>query len=111
MEKDKEITEVIFRKFRNGDVIAMFPALASSCHNQAINCLSYMHVGQHSEASLWLVYDTRPAKEDEYASLYSELESIGYRLKVVKRFTPKHKAKRLEYTKTGRTSPKEIECR
>ena len=41
MEKAK----VIFRKNKNGEVIAFFPEF----HVQYGNIMSYMHIGQHSE--------------------------------------------------------------
>jgi hypothetical protein len=76
---------VIFRRFRDGDVIALFPSIAAECLN-AWPCLSYMHIGQHGAADPRLVSDTRPAKPREYAELKAELERIGYRLTVRQRF-------------------------
>jgi len=46
--------------------------------------LSYMHIGQHS-ASSYYPDGTIPAKPEEYQSLYDELASLGYNLKVIKR--------------------------
>jgi len=40
--------------------------------------MSYMHVGQHGEASLDFFYDCKPATPDQYADLMWELDSIGY---------------------------------
>lgn len=79
------ITKVIFRKFRNGDVIALFPGIAGDF--DPMNCNSYMHVGQHGTATTRLVSSTKPAKPSEYRELAQELRRIGYRLKIVKRFT------------------------
>lgn len=71
--KDK----VIFRKFKDGQVIALFPELPSDNRG---NITSYMHIGQHGLASRLVVHDTKPAKPEEYAELYAELRSIGYDL-------------------------------
>lgn len=92
MEKDTEITKVIFRKFMNGDIIAMFPEIPGS---SPFYCISYMHIGQHCTADpWWITDDTTPARPEEYADLKVELESIGYNLKVVKRFTYKMQQER-----------------
>ena len=86
-------TKVIFRKFGDGDVIALFPELSGT--GDVDTCASYMHVGQHSAASVRLVADTRPATEEDYAPLKQELERLGYQdLQVVKRFSPQHRIKR-----------------
>jgi hypothetical protein len=87
-----EITPVIFRKFSDGDIIALFPAMVGD--NSPRTCGSYMHIGQHGAADPGLVESTRLAKPDEYAALQSELESIGYRLKVYRRFQSRWHAER-----------------
>lgn len=80
-------TPVVFRKYKNGDVIALFPTMHEG--NYMIN--SYMHVGQHGCADYNLVYSTKPATEGEYRELLEELKQIGYEnLKVYKRFSPKY---------------------
>jgi hypothetical protein len=81
MKKDTEITKVIFRKFSDGEIIALFPELPE--HDYLIS--SYMHVGQHSAASKGLVQTTKLATETEYYELYQELLSLGYMLKIVKK--------------------------
>ncbi|MCR4302118.1 MAG: hypothetical protein NUV51_10945 [Sulfuricaulis sp.] len=70
---------VIFRKFRDGQVIAWLPDVEANPGR----CMSYMHIGQHSEG----VYpaDTVPASEIEYTPLWRELFRLGYRLRVVQR--------------------------
>ena len=89
MEDGKaENEKVIFRVFRDGDVIALFPEIATD--NLGYHCQSYMHVGQHGGADPFLVKTTRLAKPDEYKDLYDELTSIGYSLKVIKKFRYKH---------------------
>jgi hypothetical protein len=72
---------VVFRRFPDGDVIALFPCLAAECLDPW-PCQSYMHVGQHGAADPRIVHDTRPARPHEYAALKAELEQIGYRLAV-----------------------------
>jgi hypothetical protein len=66
--------KVIFRKDKkNGDIIAFFPEILTNRYN----IMSYMHIGQHSEASLeYYTNDTQNAKPDEYKSLLSELKRI-----------------------------------
>ena len=76
---------VVFRRFPDGDIIALFPCLAAECLDSWL-CQSYMHVGQHGAADPHIVYDTRPARPHEYADLKAELEQIGYRLCVRQRF-------------------------
>ena len=89
-QRDTEQTQVIFRKWPNGDVIALFPAIVG---NSWDTCLSYEHIGQHGSASV-CIPNLRPAIEQEYRELKQELESIGYRLQVVRRFTSKHEQAR-----------------
>ena len=79
------MTKVIFRKFRDGEIIALFPQEPADCIGWL--CMSYMHTGQHAAATPYLMYDTKPAMPWEYADLYNELKSIGYDdLAVCKRF-------------------------
>ena len=87
MKKDKDITKVIFRKFKDDNsVIAYFPELPGT--NDFSTCLSYMHTGQHGSASIDMS-GTLKASESEYENLKDELESIGYNLKVSYRFSGK----------------------
>lgn len=80
------MTPVIFRKFDDGDIIALFPTLPSDSDFVEVTCLSYMHIGQHCAASLEIISGTKPAKPNEYKDLLTELQSIGYSdLKVYKR--------------------------
>ena len=80
-QQDVQETKVVFRKFKNGEVIALFPELKE----HGGNILSYMHVGQHGAASTAIVNDTTPATAQEFGPLFIELERIGYRLAVRKR--------------------------
>lgn len=88
-------TPVIFRKFKGqGDIIALFPTHPGT--NDPHTCESYMHVGQHSAASVSLVYETDPAHETEYRDLMRELQRIGYDdLRVYARYQPEFTSRRL----------------
>ena len=81
----KVMTKVIFRKFKNGEVIALFPQEPAT--RNGWECVSYMHVGQHGSADPMIVHGTKPAKWTEFVELLMELQSIGYDdLVVYKRF-------------------------
>lgn len=70
-------TPVIFRKFKDGDIIALFPCEPADL--SGLYCQSYMHVGQHSGASYFGVCQvTKLATPAEYAELLAELVKIGY---------------------------------
>jgi hypothetical protein len=88
------LTRVIFRKFPEGDVIALFPEIPGS--NDTSTCMSYMHVGQHGAASVNLVNNTKPATQNESGPLVCELTNLGYRLTEVKKFSRKDFARRWE---------------
>lgn len=75
-------TRVIFRKFKDGDVIAIFPDIFGS---STYDMLSYMHVGQHGACDCGIVQRTKLAIIEDYASLQKELSSIGYNLQICKR--------------------------
>lgn len=81
---DKTIT--IFRKYKDGEIIALFPAERWNRHDNT--CTSYVHVGQHGDADYdYVVYRTTLATPEEYADLKSELERIGYDLDIKKKYT------------------------
>ena len=84
------VTPVVFRvwpKSEGREVIALFPTQQEN--GGLIG--SYEHMGQHGAASSGIVYRTRLAKADEYASLKRELEKIGYVLRVMRRISRKTK--------------------
>lgn len=85
LEKDyfgRDPVRVVFRKWKNGSVIALFPDEAWT----DTQCASYEHVGQHGGADYsHVVRATKPATAQESASLAAELESIGYKLRIVSR--------------------------
>ena len=67
-----EKVKVIFRKTKSGEAIAFFPEF----HVQYGNIMSYMHIGQHGEASLDFYYSTTKANAQEYELLFNELKTI-----------------------------------
>ena len=87
------MTKTIFRVFKWGGIIALFPEEIGT--NDPETCLSYMHNGQHGSASVRLVEKTKPANIHQIDALKEELESIGYTVRVVKRFTRKDYQARL----------------
>jgi hypothetical protein len=80
--------KVIFRKWPDGEITALFPELPYDY--QGWSCMSYERVGQHAGANCHLVIRaTRAATREEYKALLSELGWIGYkRLNIVQRMTP-----------------------
>lgn len=66
---------VYFRKFEDGDIIALWDDGYSS---QWVS--SYQHIGQHSEAARELITELAIATPGEYGPLLKELESRGYRV-------------------------------
>ena len=73
---NNNMTPVIFRKFKDNDIIALLPTIPGDMNPNT--CESYMHIGQHGSADLGIIYDTKLAKQTEYDDLLQELESIGY---------------------------------
>nr|DAP98324.1 MAG TPA: hypothetical protein [Bacteriophage sp.] len=82
-------TKVVFRKWKDGEIIALFPDKPWSRHDYTT--ASYMHLGQHGAADYTgVIAATRPAKEQEYRDLLDELKTIGYSdLHIVQRAYPK----------------------
>ena len=77
---------VIFRKWgkRNGgSVIAMLPDNEVNVDNVDM----YEHIGGHGEGARSIVGVTTLATEPEYRDLLTELTSIGYDLRVMKRLS------------------------
>ena len=72
-----EKVKVIFRKTKNPytkeyEIIAFFPEIPANFGN----ILSYMHIGQHGEASYEFYLSTKKAEEEEYQALYNELKGV-----------------------------------
>lgn len=72
-DSSRETIAVYFRKFEDGDVIALWD---DGDHGQWIS--SYQHIGQHSEASHDLTTELAVATPGEYGPLKLELETRGY---------------------------------
>jgi hypothetical protein len=76
-KKPKQPTLVLFRRYRDGDVIALFPDIP---FDDAGHVSSYSHIGQHSAANYeGVITDTLPAREHEYRHLLKELKKVGYK--------------------------------
>jgi hypothetical protein len=71
MTPDTHPTKVIFRADKDGEITAIFPALAGT--NDTWTCTCYAHLGQHSYASLDYIRATRPATPEQFAPLLAEL--------------------------------------
>jgi len=78
--EDLDETLTIFRKFKEGEIIALFPEI--KWDHDGYFCTSYMHLGQHGSAEYAIISITKPATPEEYSDLKTELESIGYNLKI-----------------------------
>lgn len=65
--------KVIFRKTNGNEIIAFFPEIEAN-----YGCImSYMHLGQHGEASIgFYMNNTKKAVESEYKYLLAELKDI-----------------------------------
>jgi hypothetical protein len=87
MEKDTEKTKVIFRKFKDGEIVALFPEIFTDTDEHNTNLIaSYLQVGQHGDAEYNHVLGfTKLATPAEYQDLARELESIGYNLDIRQR--------------------------
>ena len=72
------------------EVIAFLLDAPADCGN----ILTYMHVGQHAEATVDFYRHCWTASPDEYADLKAELEVIGYELIVLKKCNPMRKVMR-----------------
>lgn len=75
---------VIFRVYKEGDIIAIFPRMLGD--NDPDTCGSYQHIGQHGACSpRQIIHATKNATPAQAAELKAELERIGYTLDVRKR--------------------------
>lgn len=86
MSMKKETLQVVFRKFNNEEIIALFPQIKFGCPRYEI--MSYMHIGQHEEVNHHaVVQQTKLATENEYQSLLKEIQSIyhEYDIRVMKK--------------------------
>lgn len=74
-------TSVVFKK--TPDSYPEVIAFLLDCPAHFGQVLSYMHVGQHSDASLAYMKECTKATPDEYADLKKELEHIGYKITMI----------------------------
>ncbi|MBC9705993.1 MAG: hypothetical protein H9W81_13675 [Enterococcus sp.] len=72
-------TKMAFRKFDNGEIIALF---VEDVDTRFGSCESYMFEGEHSPADLNLIDELEPATEEEYRALKLTLEARGYLIAV-----------------------------
>lgn len=79
----RKYTRMIFRAFPDGAVIALIPGVPA---NRGF-VMSYMHVGQHSEADPGIVHRTRLATPKQRAPLARELRGIYGPIRIGKRLT------------------------
>ena len=80
---DKDITDVIFRKEKDNNVIAVFPYIISDSTG---NVTCYSHVGQHSSMSWEYFFETIPCRnKHDFIGLYDELVLLGYNLNVIQK--------------------------
>lgn len=96
MQKDEEPTVVVFRRWKPSEkaygdgILALFPGDRWT-ENRSSLCSSYEHVGQHGAADYaGCISRTMPATPREYKPLKQELEQLGYRLVVRKRWSPRY---------------------
>jgi hypothetical protein len=86
MKTDTEKTDVIFRKEKNGDILAVFPYEPYNDIIGLVGC--YAHVGQHSGCQYdYVRQETKPAQPNEYNDLLNELKGIGYNVNIVKKWS------------------------
>ena len=102
-----ETIEVMFRKYtdKSAEILAVFPYEAHDRAARFVSC--YAHIGQHGGAQMAHVLSaTRPAKPDEYAELYEELQGIYerstfprcpiFKLRIIQRRSSKRMSKIFE---------------
>ncbi len=89
----EEKVVVLFRKYPEGDILAIFPEIPSDRWGD--ECMVYAHLGQHGGGDCQgMMQATKPAKPSEYKDLKRELERIGYALEVRERITRTMREKR-----------------
>lgn len=88
-----QVDVVVFRRWKNGGLIALFPELPADPTGNY--CDAYEAVGQHGGADYHgVIQQTKPCSLNEAADLASELRTIGYRLKPMKRTSHVHHERR-----------------
>lgn len=86
----KEILKVVFRKFKDGEIIAIFPEYG---YKRNYKIESYVLNGQHIEVYSDIVDITTLATELEYKELLEEISCIynDCSIKVLKKMKIKYK--------------------
>ena len=81
---NKKTLDIVFRKFNNGEIIALFPQFS---YRKNYTIESYMHIGQHGECDPLIVHKTSLATQEEYEPLLNEIKSIyhDYDIRVMKK--------------------------
>lgn len=74
---------VLFKKFKEGDIIALFPYEKWNLQTNGSGIISYMHIGQHGAASSSLTTELPNASKEEYKTLLDELITIGYDIEIL----------------------------
>ena len=77
------VIDVAFRVFPEGDVIALFPKQEQEQDEGRGQIGSYQHLGQHGGADRSLLR-MKKAAPSQYASLLTELKSLGYVPRILK---------------------------
>lgn len=83
-----EITKVIFKKIRSGQIVALFPEIPGT-KAWACDCMSYNN-GHYTPMIIEAVVNARPVVKREAQPLIDELTRLGYRLEIVQRFQARH---------------------
>lgn len=74
--------DVVLFRYWLDDILALLPFIVGDPDPRT--CMSYQHIGQHGAAAFNAMLDeSRPATQDEYADLQTELESMEYELAIV----------------------------
>lgn len=82
-QSNNDITDVIFRKEKDGNVIAVFPYVI---YDNIGNVSCYSHIGQHSSMTWEYFFITKPCRnKHDFIDLYDELVSLGYNLNVIQK--------------------------
>jgi hypothetical protein len=84
---------VVFRRWKNGGLIALFPELPADMSGFLVD--AYEHIGQHGGADYHgVIQQTSPCSVSDAADLITELRTIGYELKPVRRVSHVHHERR-----------------
>ena len=89
--ENNDVTPVIFRRWPDGSIIALFPTIPDDYAGRF--CSSYARIGSHSGADYQgVISRTTPTSAKEHEALKQELEGYPYeyRLRVYQRRTSEH---------------------